>query len=113
MDMNVIKKKLTEELLQDVEELLANIFSLRFKNAIGKLENPHMIKKLRKDIARIKTEINLRIKNGEVIVPLTQRKVDKSIKEQLLKKAINDKIGDNKKILPQTKIKEEKPHDNN
>lgn len=70
MEMQVIKNKSTLELQKHEETLRAQLFALRIQSSLGKLETPHMINNLRKDIARIKTELNIRIKNGEPIKPL-------------------------------------------
>lgn len=70
MEMQVIKNKSTLELQQHEETLRAQLFALRIQSSLGKLETPHMINNLRKDIARIKTELTIRINNGEKIKPL-------------------------------------------
>lgn len=70
MEMQVIKNKSTLELQQHEETLRAQLFALRIQSSLGKLETPHMINNLRKDIARIKTELSTRIQNGEKITPL-------------------------------------------
>ena len=44
-----------EELNAKVKELSEELFNLRFRHAIGQLENPSSLKTCRKDIARIKT----------------------------------------------------------
>ncbi len=75
MEMQVIKNKPTLELQQDEETLRAQLFALRIQKALGKLEAPHMINNLRKDIARIKTELSLRSLNGETIKPLNINKM--------------------------------------
>ncbi|WP_342276312.1 50S ribosomal protein L29 [Spiroplasma endosymbiont of Nebria brevicollis] len=75
MEMQVIKKKPTLELQQDEETLRVQLFALRIQKALGKLEAPHMINNLRKDIARIKTELSLRSLNGETIKPLNINKM--------------------------------------
>ena len=75
MEMQVIKNKSTLELQQHEETLRAQLFAFRIQSSLGKLETPHMINTLRKDIARIKTELNIRIKNGEKIKPLNINKM--------------------------------------
>lgn len=75
MEMQVIKNKPTLELQQDEETLRAQLFALRIQKTLGKLETPHMINGIRKDIARIKTELSLRILNGEIIKPLNVNKM--------------------------------------
>lgn len=86
MEMQAIKSKSTIELQEYEEQLRAQLFALRIQKAIGKLDTPHMINQLRKDIARIKTELQMRSNQGEIIKPLNI----------------------NKMLLPETKEKEEK-----
>ena len=50
----------TQELLNKVEEYKKELFGLRFQLATGQLENVSRIKKVRKNIARIKTIIRER-----------------------------------------------------
>ncbi|MCD6521463.1 50S ribosomal protein L29 [Candidatus Calescamantes bacterium] len=45
----------TEELQHKLEELYQQLFNLRTQKVLGQLENPHKIKEVKKDIARIKT----------------------------------------------------------
>lgn len=45
------------ELNEKLAELKAELFNLRFQHAINQLENPMRINAVKKDIARIKTEI--------------------------------------------------------
>ncbi|MDY0390370.1 50S ribosomal protein L29 [Desulfobulbus oligotrophicus] len=44
-----------EELLKMNQDLSEDLFRLRFKHGIRRLENPAKLQSLRKDIARIKT----------------------------------------------------------
>ena len=44
-----------EQLNMDLKELEKNLFHLRFQSATDRLETPSMMKKARRDIARIKT----------------------------------------------------------
>lgn len=53
------------ELNKKAEELNKELFNLRFQLNTGRLENTAQIRKIRKDIARIKTVENQR-KNVEV-----------------------------------------------
>lgn len=75
MEMQVIKSKSTSELQEHEEQLRAQLFALRIQKAIGKLDSSHMIGQLRKDIARIKTELQVRSLKGEVIKPLNLQKM--------------------------------------
>lgn len=86
MEMQVIKNKSTLELQQHEETLRAQLFALRIQSSLGKLETPHMINNLRKDIARIKTELSIRIKSGEKIKPLHINKMVLPEEKQEVKK---------------------------
>ncbi len=44
-----------EELNTKLAELSKDLFDLRFRHAIGQLENPASLKNVKKDIAKIKT----------------------------------------------------------
>ncbi len=46
-----------EELLSKEEELYQALFNLRFQHATGQLDNPMMLKKTKRDLARVKTVI--------------------------------------------------------
>ena len=46
-----------EELVKKESDLQAELFNLRFRLATGQLDNPMMIKSVRKDMARVKTVI--------------------------------------------------------
>lgn len=50
----------TPELLNKVEEFKKELFSLRFQQATGQLENTARIREVRKSIAKIKTVIRER-----------------------------------------------------
>lgn len=50
----------TSELNKKVEEFKKELFSLRFQQATGQLENTARIKEVRKSIAKIKTVIRER-----------------------------------------------------
>ena len=47
-----------QELLQREKELAMELFNLRFQMATGQLSNHTAIKKIKKDIARVKTTLN-------------------------------------------------------
>ncbi len=54
-----------EELVQKVADLKTELFNLRFRAATGQLENPAVIKGVKKDMARVKTVIREReLKNA-------------------------------------------------
>ena len=49
-----------KELQNKLNELKAELFSLRFKNATNQLTNPMLLVETRRDIARVKTVIRQR-----------------------------------------------------
>lgn len=53
-----LKAKTQEELLKLVADLKAELFTLRFKNSTGQLDQPHKISLVKKDIARVFTVLN-------------------------------------------------------
>ena len=44
-----------DELNTKLKELKEELFNLRFRHAIGQLENPASLKNVKKDIAKVKT----------------------------------------------------------
>ncbi len=44
-----------DELNTKLKELSEELFNLRFRHAIGQLENPALLKTCKKDIAKVKT----------------------------------------------------------
>lgn len=55
MKAKELKKLSDADLLKMYNELLEDLFKLRFKHGIRRLENPAKLGLLRRDIARIKT----------------------------------------------------------
>ena len=54
-----------QELNVKLAELKEELFNLRFRHATGQLENPNVLKTVKKDIARVKTVIReTEIKNS-------------------------------------------------
>ena len=60
MKMNKIKEMSSEELTKELQELKQELFKLRFSLATNGLDNPMRIPQVKKDIARINTEIRQR-----------------------------------------------------
>ena len=60
MKISEVRELSTEELNQRIYSLKEQLFNLRRKKAVGQLENPAMIKTVRKDIARIYTVLKER-----------------------------------------------------
>jgi large subunit ribosomal protein L29 len=54
-----------EELKHKEEELVEQLFKLRFQKSLGQLDSPMKVKSVRRDIARIKTLLNRRTKATE------------------------------------------------
>jgi large subunit ribosomal protein L29 len=65
MDANEIRKKSEKELRQEVENLRKEQFNLRMQHAAGQMPRGHQIRNVRKDIARVKTVLNERVKAGK------------------------------------------------
>ncbi|MBR3696734.1 MAG: 50S ribosomal protein L29 [Clostridia bacterium] len=60
MKNNKIKKMSSPELEKELSELKTELFKLRFSLATNGLDNPLKIKEVKKNIARIKTELRER-----------------------------------------------------
>jgi large subunit ribosomal protein L29 len=60
-----IREKSNVELLQEIDSLKEELFTLRFQQATGQLSNSARIKTVRKTIARIKTVITERSLSGQ------------------------------------------------
>jgi len=58
MKASELKGKSTEDLQKEMHELLREQFNLRMQRATGQLAKPHLMKAVRRDIARIKTILN-------------------------------------------------------
>jgi large subunit ribosomal protein L29 len=65
MELNEIRKKTEKELLQQVETLRKEQFNLRMQHAAGQMPRGHLINNVRKEIARVKTVLNERVKAGK------------------------------------------------
>lgn len=66
MKSKEIRDLSTNELQARMDELKTELFNLRFQLATGQLDNPMQIKRVRKDIARVKTIIRERELNINV-----------------------------------------------
>ncbi|ADR24926.1 50S ribosomal protein L29 [Mycoplasmopsis bovis] len=60
-----IKVKSVDELQKLVKDFEAELWTLNFKKAVGSLDQSHKIKAIRRDIARVKTELNARAKGAK------------------------------------------------
>jgi len=56
-ELKALREKTREELNQELNELKAELFKLRFQHATSQLENPMKLKECKKNIARVKTII--------------------------------------------------------
>ena len=57
MKMAELKDLSKEELKAKIEQAEKDLGALKFKHALNQLENPMLIRNLRKDIARMKTAL--------------------------------------------------------
>lgn len=64
MKMSEIKELKIEEKQEKILEIKKELLNLRFQLATGNLENTAEIKKLKKDVARLKTSITQEQKEG-------------------------------------------------
>ncbi|CBH40808.1 50S ribosomal protein L29 [Mycoplasmopsis agalactiae] len=60
-----IKVKSLDELQKLVKDFEAELWTLNFKKSVGSLDQSHKIRAIRRDIARIKTELNAREKGAK------------------------------------------------
>jgi len=60
MKINKIKEMSLSDLEKELGELKTELFKLRFSSKTNGLENPMKIREVRRDIARIKTELRQR-----------------------------------------------------
>lgn len=57
MKASEIRELTAKELTDKLADLKAELFNLRFQHAINQLENPMRLNLVKKDIARVKTQI--------------------------------------------------------
>ncbi|HEY1991449.1 MAG TPA: 50S ribosomal protein L29 [Gammaproteobacteria bacterium] len=65
MEIKEIRGKSDKELRDQVEALRKEQFNLRMQHAAGQMPRGHLINNVRKDIARVKTVLNERVKAGK------------------------------------------------
>ena len=58
MKASELNEKSVEQLNEELLGLLGEQFNLRMQTATGQLNQTHMLKQVRRDIARVKTVIN-------------------------------------------------------
>lgn len=64
MKISEMREMSIEDINKKIVELKNELFEMRMKQATGSLEKPHMINKLRKDVARLKTVLTEKSKDG-------------------------------------------------
>ncbi len=65
MNASDLRAKSADELKLELDGLLKEQFNLRMQQGTGQLSRPDQVKKVRRDIARIKTVMNEKAKAGE------------------------------------------------
>jgi large subunit ribosomal protein L29 len=56
-----LKEKAIDDLERTERELYDQLFKLRFQVATNQIENPGKVREVRKDLARVKTIINMKL----------------------------------------------------
>jgi large subunit ribosomal protein L29 len=64
MDAHDLRAKNDRELRNELDGLLREQFNLRMQRGIGQLATPHELRRVRRDIARVRTILNERNKEG-------------------------------------------------
>ena len=65
MKANELREKSREELRKTLDELLKEQFNLRMQQGTGQLARHHVMKNVRRNIARVKTVMTEKRKAGE------------------------------------------------
>ena len=65
MNAQDLRKKEEGELREELSELLKEQFNLRMQRGIGQLATPHDLRRVRRDIARLRTVLNEKKNEGE------------------------------------------------
>ena len=58
MKASELKEKSAGELQQEIDTLVKDQFNLRMQKSTGQLGQTHLLKQIKKDIARVKTVLN-------------------------------------------------------
>ena len=64
MKASELRSKSADELTQELQSLLRAQFNLRMQKATQQLNNTSQIRKVRRDIARVRTILNQKAKNA-------------------------------------------------
>jgi large subunit ribosomal protein L29 len=65
MKASELRDKSQAELRETLSELLKEQFNLRMQRGTGQMARPHLMKEVRRNIARVKTEMNAKRQAGE------------------------------------------------
>jgi large subunit ribosomal protein L29 len=65
MNAQDMREKNETELRDELSGLLREQFNLRMQRGIGQLATPHDLRRVRRDIARVKTVLNEKTKGSE------------------------------------------------
>ena len=65
MDAHDLRAKNETDLREELSGLLREQFNLRMQRGIGQLATPHDLRRVRRDIARVKTFLNEKQKEGK------------------------------------------------
>ncbi len=58
MDVQELRNKTVDQLLEDLEKLKKEGFNLRFQQATGQLENTARMRFVKREVAKVKTVLN-------------------------------------------------------
>jgi large subunit ribosomal protein L29 len=64
MNANEMRAKTDAELREELTDLLREQFNLRMQKGTGQLGQPHELRRVRRDIARVQTVLNEKAKEG-------------------------------------------------
>ena len=64
MEARELRAKKESELREELSGLLREQFNLRMQRGIGQLATPHDLRRVRKDIARVRTVLNEKREEG-------------------------------------------------
>lgn len=64
MNASELRAKSADELKLELDGLLKEQFNLRMQKGVGQLNRPDQVKKVRRDIARVKTVLNEKVNTG-------------------------------------------------
>ena len=65
MNAQDMREKNEQELRDELSGLLREQFNLRMQRGVGQLATPHDLRRVRRDIARVKTVLNEKKKGSE------------------------------------------------